>query len=94
VKQFDIKKDAWWISTPTPEISKIAQEWLFEQGLIWQGFRDTNIHLTDTVALMSSNFTKGEFCWTDRTHIEERPEITLTYKTVIKIQRDIQGFNR
>lgn len=83
VKQFDIKKDAWFISTPTEESSKLAQEWLFDQGLIWQGYEDTNIHLAHTKALMSSNYTKGEFCWSGPVGIIDKPEIILTYKTVI-----------
>lgn len=29
---FDMKKDKWFIRTPTPEISEAVQLWLFEQG--------------------------------------------------------------
>lgn len=33
---FDMKKDKWFIRTPTPEISEAVQLWLFEQGFGWQ----------------------------------------------------------
>lgn len=34
-QQFNLKTNKWWIATPTPEISKAVQEWLFEQGVTW-----------------------------------------------------------
>jgi len=85
VKQFDLKKDRWFISTPTPEASKLAQEWLFDQGIIWQSAVNDakKVKFTDTSYLMSSLYEKGSFCWSTPKHIQGYEEITLTYKTII-----------
>ncbi|WP_391560671.1 hypothetical protein [Robertmurraya sp.] len=81
---FDIKKDKWFIYTPTPEISKAAQEWLFQEGFSWQAHGNKEVNYTDTNYLMLSPYEDGRFCHTFS--IDEKlgeKEIKMTFKAVV-----------
>lgn len=84
-QMFDIKKDKWFIYTPTPEISKIVQVWLFAQGFVWQHFKDAEVHYTDSRYLKLSPFEDNAFCHTDTIDLkyDKSKEIKLTFKTVV-----------
>lgn len=85
VTMFDIKKDKWFIYTPTHEISKMVQNWLFDQGFVWQHHEDTSVRYTSSLYLKLSPFTTGAFCHTDSIDLkyDTSKEIKLTFKTVI-----------
>lgn len=82
---FDIKKDKWFIYTPTPEISKVVQRWLFAQGFVWQHFKDAEIHCTDSRYLKLSPSEDDAFCHTDTIDpkYDKSKEIKLTFKTIV-----------
>ena len=82
---FDMKKDKWFIRTPTPEISEVVQLWLFEQGFKWQHFKDTKIHCTESKFLKLSPFEDDTFCHTDSIDpkYDKSKEIKLTFKTSV-----------
>lgn len=85
VPMFDIKKDKWFIYTPTHEISKLVQNWLFDQGFVWQHHEDTSIRYTSSLYLKLSPYTTGAFCHTDSIDLKHdtAKEIKLTFKTVV-----------
>lgn len=82
---FDLKKDKWFIRTPTPEISKAVQEWLFEQGLVWQHFKDKEIHCTESLFLKLSPFEDDAFCYVSSIDpkYDNSKEVKLTFKTIV-----------
>lgn len=85
VHMFDLKKDKWFIRTPTPEISKAVQEWLFEQGLVWQHFKDKEIHCTESLFLKLSPFEDDAFCYVSSIDpkYDNSKEVKLTFKTIV-----------
>lgn len=52
---FDLKKDKWFIRTPTPEISKAVQQWLFEQDFTWEA-DGTKIQYTNQRFLTNTQY--------------------------------------
>ena len=81
---FDMKKEKWFIRTPTPEISEAVQNWLFEQGLSWQAYGNKEVNYTDTNYLMLSPYEPERFCHTFS--IDDKlgqKEIKLTFKTIV-----------
>lgn len=82
---FDIKKDSWFIYTPTHEISKLVQNWLFDQGFVWQHHEDTSVRYTSSLYLKLSPYTTGAFCHTDSIDpkYDTSKEIKLTFKAVV-----------
>jgi len=78
---FDIKKDKWFIYTPTHEISKLVQNWLFDQGFVWQHHEDTSVRYTSSLYLKLSPYTIGAFCHTDSIDLkyDTAKEIKLTF---------------
>lgn len=84
-QMFDLKKEKWFIYTPTQESSRIAQEWLFAQGLVWQHHRDTKVRYTESLYLKLSPFTAGAFCHTDSIDLkyDQSKEVKLTIKTIV-----------
>lgn len=81
---FDMKKDRWFIRTPTPEISAAVQEWLFEKGFGWQSDRGQVVQYTDTNYLMLSPYEDGRFCHTSciDARLKEK-EIKVTIKPAV-----------
>ncbi len=82
---FDIKKDKWFIYTPTHEISKLVQNWLFDQGFVWQHHEDTSVRYTSSLYIKLSPYATGAFCHTDSIDpkYDTSKEIKLTFKTVV-----------
>lgn len=82
---FDMKKEKWFIRTPTPEISAKVQMWLFDQGFVWQHLKDTAVHITESKFLKLSPFEDDAFCHTDSIDpkYDNSKEIKLTFKTVV-----------
>lgn len=85
---FDMKKDKWFIRTPTPEISEAVQLWLFEQGFTWYSFsrRANEIYHTDRKILSKSEGTGREFGFSnicDDFYLHDAKEIKLTFKTSV-----------
>lgn len=84
---FDMKKDKWFIRTPTPEISETVQLWLFEQGIGWQyPVGEKVVHHTNAKILMNSSCEKSCFCladYIDEKYDGQRKEIALTFKTIV-----------
>lgn len=83
---FDMKKDKWFIRTPTSEISEAVQLWLFEQGLRWAGSEEQgkNVQYIDSEAI---GFGYGENGF-GHTHVRwwkdnDHKEIKLTFKTSV-----------
>lgn len=82
-KMFDLKKEKWFIHTPTPEISEAVQLWLFEQGLQWrlggQDVRHTNksaiggMQSVGNIGFADPEFYAKEGC----------QEIKFTFKAVV-----------
>jgi hypothetical protein len=85
VAVFDIKKDRWFICTPTHEISRLVQNWLFDQGFVWQHHEDASVRYTSSLYLKLSPYKRGAFCHTDSIDLKHdtAKEIKLTFKTVI-----------
>lgn len=85
VQMFDLKKEKWFIRTPTPEISKLVQEWLFEQGLVWQYHKDAIVRNTEYEYLMKSPFDYNAFCFTGCIDLgyDSPKEIKLPFKTIV-----------
>lgn len=95
MKEFDLKTQAWWIHTPTREISEAAQEWLFSQGVYWvsNNTKDSEVKatrskiLTNLKYLSVSDFVKGEFMHDsgpiNMVWYPPELEIKLTFKTVV-----------
>lgn len=82
---FDIKKDKWFIYTPTHEISNLVQNWLFDQGFVWQHHEDTSVRYTSSLYLKLSPHATGAFCHTDSIDLkyDTSKEIKLTFKKVV-----------
>lgn len=93
-QQFNLKTRKWWIATPTPEISKAVQEWLFEHGISWKsgsfGVANvnskylTNIHgaaypVPESKGFMQTNGNGGYYS----AGLEPEYEIKITTKTII-----------
>ena len=85
VHMFDMKKERWFIRTPTPEISKLVQEWLFEQGSVWQYHKDNQVRHTEREYLMKSPFDYNAFCFTGYIDLgyDSPKEIKLKFKTIV-----------
>lgn len=83
-EMFDMKKDKWYIHTPTQEISTRVQMWLFDQGFVWQHHKDQSVRYTDSSYLSLSPYKEGAFCHTDTIDPKyDRAEINLKFKTVV-----------
>ena len=82
VHMFDLKKERWFIRTPTPEISKLVQEWLFEQGFEWYSSGKSVKHLYEPYI---GNSRHEQHCLVMdlmEPH-STRKEIKLTFKTIV-----------
>ncbi|WP_443698969.1 hypothetical protein [Pseudomonas sp.] len=88
---FNLKVDPWKIRTGTPEISRLTQLWLFEQGIDWkisrrrdevQDFKED--YLTNCQGgKLSGNIYYGNtsFQWDS---LKQATEIKLEFETIVK----------
>lgn len=88
-QMFDMKKDKWFIRTPTPEISEIVQRWLFSQGFVWQHFKNTEINCTESKFLKLSPFEDNAFCHTMSINpkYDKSKEVKLSFLTTTVIDK-------
>ena len=82
MKVFDLKKEKWFIRTPTPEISKAVQEWLFGEGFEWYS---SGQHVEHKFEPYIGNATHGEHYMVIDLHEPHstRKEIKITFKTIV-----------
>jgi hypothetical protein len=88
---FNLKESAWKIRTGTPEISRLTQLWLFEQGIDWKVCRERKSfnycgedYLTNCQGgVPSGNIYYGNtaLSWDS---LEQATEIQLEFETVVK----------
>lgn len=89
---FNLKVDPWKIRTGTPESSKLAQEFLFAQGIYWYNETSAQLHLFANEYYLT-NVVDGEstpqkgiyYCRESyRFDFTEATEIKLEFETVVK----------
>lgn len=59
---FDLKEDPWFIRVNSPEESAAVQEWLFEQGVCWEGLGPV-VSYTHCSYLTNSGLDGEIGCW-------------------------------
>lgn len=92
-QMFDMKKEKWFIRTPTDEVCQAVQLWLFGQGFEWQQYGKQVMFLNDehTCAIHNHHDYKEQTIWRNPNNeweIEELvksnyKEIKLTFKTIV-----------
>lgn len=90
---FDMKKDKWFIRTPTPEISEAVQLWLFEQGFKWCSLINKGeVRHTDRKILSGAHhFGSNEFGCndiSDKYYLFDAKEIKVKIRKIVEYRVD------